>query len=249
MSALAHHIEAAGVPTVAIALVREHAERIAPPRALWVPFDFGRPLGPPGDREVQRAVLRAALAVLEAPRGPLLVDYEGPTGNDGVPDELWACPIALPPPEALSTSAALIGALLEEGRRLAPWHAEALALRGRTSVGLSGLGVDRIDEILSTLARFAAGEDIASPAGLTEAWPRALRFLADDAKAYYTEALSAQPGVRPPPRALARWLYTESTLGRVLFAVRARLAASADPDEQRAQAGLVPGVFFRLTDD
>ncbi len=237
------------MPTVAIALVREHAERIAPPRALWVPFDFGRPLGPPGDREVQRAVLGAALAVFEAPRGPVLVDYEGPMGSEGVSDEIWACPIALPPPAGLSGGAALVDALLEEGRRLAPWHAEAFTLRGRTAVGLSGLGVDRIEEIVSTLARFAGGETVVPPAGLSEAWPRALRFLADDAKAYYTEALSAQPGVRPPPRALARWLYTETVLGRVLFAVRARLAASADPDEQRAQAGLVPGVFFRLTDD
>lgn len=248
MSALAHHIEAEGVSTVAIALVREHAERIAPPRALWVPFDFGRPLGPPGDREVQRAVLRAALAVLEAPRGPALVDYDGPTGSEGVPDEVWACPIALPKAADLSEGAALVEALLEEGRRLAPWHAEAVAARGRTSVGLSGLGRERINEVLLTLGRFAAGETVEPPAGLREAWPRALRFLADDAKAFYTEALSAQPGASPPPRALARWLYSETVLGRVLFAVRARLAASPDPDEQRAQAGLVPGVFVRLTD-
>jgi hypothetical protein len=44
---------------------------------LAVPFPFGRALGQPGDVEEQRDVLRALLALLDAPGpGPVLVDYE-----------------------------------------------------------------------------------------------------------------------------------------------------------------------------
>lgn len=77
--------------------------------------------------------------------------------------------------------------------------------------------------------------------------PRLLRYLADDAKAYYQETVSVQPGGRrPSARELARWLYTETALGDVLYRVRARLAASEDPDERRAQGGIVPGAFLDL---
>ena len=65
MSGLGHILENAGLSTVSISLVREHTERIVPPRALWVPFEFGRPLGVPGDADFQRRVLVAALKLLE----------------------------------------------------------------------------------------------------------------------------------------------------------------------------------------
>jgi len=46
---LAHFFEDEGISTVVIALVREHAEAIRAPRALWVPFELGRPLGAPNE--------------------------------------------------------------------------------------------------------------------------------------------------------------------------------------------------------
>lgn len=46
-----------------------------PPRALWVSFDLGRPLGVPGDAAFQTRALTAVLNLLEAPAGPVLVDY------------------------------------------------------------------------------------------------------------------------------------------------------------------------------
>ena len=46
-----------------------------PPRALWVPFIMGRPLGVPKDAAFQRRVLLAALNLLESASGPVVVDY------------------------------------------------------------------------------------------------------------------------------------------------------------------------------
>jgi len=77
VSALGHYIEAQGVATASISLLREHSERMRPPRALWVSFDFGRPLGEPGDREFQLRVLRSLLDLFRRPAGPVLEDRGG----------------------------------------------------------------------------------------------------------------------------------------------------------------------------
>jgi len=70
-------LERRGISTVALVLLREVAEKVRPPRALFVPFRHGYPLGAPGEPELQRSVLEAALRMLEDPalRPPALADY------------------------------------------------------------------------------------------------------------------------------------------------------------------------------
>ena len=48
---LARSLEAAGLSTTSISLVREHTEKVKPPRALWVPFPFGLAFGLCGREE------------------------------------------------------------------------------------------------------------------------------------------------------------------------------------------------------
>ncbi len=74
---VAAELERQGVSTVVIQLLRVVAEKIRPPRALYVPFRHGHPLDAPGEPERQHAVLEAALGLLEHNDGtePLLVDY------------------------------------------------------------------------------------------------------------------------------------------------------------------------------
>lgn len=74
---IAAEIERRGIPTVCIELLRDVAERVRPPRSLWVPFPHGYPLGTPHNAEQQRAVVKAALALLERDaQPPLIVDFE-----------------------------------------------------------------------------------------------------------------------------------------------------------------------------
>jgi hypothetical protein len=75
---MAAELERQGVSTVAIQLLREVAVRVRPPRALFVPFRHGYPLGAPGDRAQQRSVLEAALRMLDDPglSPPVLRGYE-----------------------------------------------------------------------------------------------------------------------------------------------------------------------------
>lgn len=60
-----------------IQLLRDVAERVRPPRALFVPFRHGYPLDRPHDPHRQHRVLEAAVRLLEAPSlsAPALVDY------------------------------------------------------------------------------------------------------------------------------------------------------------------------------
>ena len=69
-------IERAGITTVSLSLLREVTENVKPPRALYVPFAFGYPLGEPDHAEMQHRIIRAALDMLGEPAtSPILRDY------------------------------------------------------------------------------------------------------------------------------------------------------------------------------
>jgi hypothetical protein len=74
---VAAELERQGIATVAIQLLRFVAERVGPPRGLWVPFKHGYPFDRPDDPARQHAVIEAALRLLEKQDGqpPLLEDY------------------------------------------------------------------------------------------------------------------------------------------------------------------------------
>jgi hypothetical protein len=78
---VAAELERQGVSTVVIQLLRNVAEKVRPPRALFVPFKHGYPLDTTGDPGRQKAVIEAALQLLEGPSlkaGPVLRDYTPP---------------------------------------------------------------------------------------------------------------------------------------------------------------------------
>ena len=137
MSALAHFIERAGVATVCISLVREQTEKVNPPRALWVPFPLGRPVGVPGDADFQKDVMRAAFAMLETATEPTIDDYPHEAPEAG--PEQWACPLNLGTPSDDTLGARLTA----EVGRLRPWAAETRRRRRRTTFGLSGAAAVR----------------------------------------------------------------------------------------------------------
>ena len=78
MSLVAAELERSGISTVVIQLLRLVTEKVKPPRALYVPFKHGYPLDSPDAPAKQRAVLEAALNLLEdkSLKAPAIVDYE-----------------------------------------------------------------------------------------------------------------------------------------------------------------------------
>lgn len=182
-----------------------------------MPFELGRPLGVPGDAAFQTRVLRAALQLLDAPSGPVLVDFPDdapPVADDATP---LICPISFaPPPEALSDTDHLRAALQREIGQLRTWYDLAVTQRGRTTVGVSRLTPE---EIGAFIGAFLDGR-IPPHARADIPLAALFRFAVEDLKAYYCEAITAQPGQHAvDSQTLADWFWRETTAGRVLFAV------------------------------
>ena len=85
VSLVAAELERQGISTVTIQLLREVAERVRPPRALFVPFRHGYPLDTPGDTKKQHAVIQAALRLLEDTTlaSPVIIDFQPNSSERG----------------------------------------------------------------------------------------------------------------------------------------------------------------------
>ena len=69
-------LEKAGIPTVGLSLLEMVTKKVRPPRALFIPFPFGYPLGRANDPKLQHRIIRAALDLLESPEElPILRDF------------------------------------------------------------------------------------------------------------------------------------------------------------------------------
>lgn len=74
-------LEDHGIATVCVVMNREIVESVKAPRALFVRFPYGAPLGPAGDIMTQHSVIRAALDVLVSTERPGVIveaDIEWP---------------------------------------------------------------------------------------------------------------------------------------------------------------------------
>ncbi len=113
MGVLSQYIErpvsegGAGITTVGISLIRPVTEAVRPPRALWVPFPFGRPLGPPDSPDIQIDVLRQTLGLVDQPTAPALVDYPDNVIDEIPPEEGWSCPVTFPSAEPTTETESL----------------------------------------------------------------------------------------------------------------------------------------------
>jgi hypothetical protein len=244
VSALGHYLEEKGVASVAISLIRPQTENAKPPRALWVPFELGRPFGPPGDPAFQKRVLLTALRLLERDDGPVLIEDFPDDDPRARPDPAWQPPL----PEAAASEAltsespdALAQRLEAEIASLDGAHARWRSEHGYSTVGLSGLSMA---ECGGYIAQWLRG---ASPASPREGYsaPLLLRFAIDDVKAYYLES-AAGTGGKPSSRQLGDWLWNATAAGAGFHMLR-KMYQGSDDDRLKLIAGnfTVPGTRQR----
>jgi hypothetical protein len=239
VSALGHYLEVEGIATTIVSLVRLHSEIIKPPRSLFVPFELGRPLGSPNNLNLQSQVLESALALLELDDGPsVLVDFDH-VGDDASLDPNWMPPIN----DDLSIELVEIDAvrlmLLAEVKSLQESYTLATAARGRTTVGVAQLSMDKI---VNHIVSFLKGPHEKSPRDDLSA-AMVLRFGADDLKAYYFEAATLSD--LPTSWQLGNWFWRHTVAGKVLIALR---AAALKSDNKRFHivcgSHLVPRIWI-----
>mgnify|MGYP001823258808 CR=1 FL=1 len=70
MSLVARRLEESGVATVVIGSARDIVEEAGVPRFVFVDFPLGNPCGKPGDRVMQRDIVRLALDVVASAVAP-----------------------------------------------------------------------------------------------------------------------------------------------------------------------------------
>jgi hypothetical protein len=214
--------------TAQIALVREHTEQIRPPRALWVPFSLGRPLGVPNDTAFQRRVLISVLDLFAAESGPVLVDFPDdapgdPAGASEEEMEGMACPVPMAPtPEEDDDDRA--AALTREITRLGPWYDLTVDKRGRTTVGISGLEMEDAARYVAAILDDPMSDSPRDDLSRGEA----LKLACEDLRAYYLEAVTAQPG-HTSIAEREDWFWNETHAGKAFWALKPICQASDDP--------------------
>ena len=250
MSVLARVFEEHGIATTTIAMVREHAEKVKPPRALFVPFFFGFALGKPNDPEYQHQVIKAALDLLQATEGPALADFPDDTAPTSLPQASQVAAEATAGTSESSSSSSSSGAGSVTGPVSRSAADEVTALRafyerwveshgGRTAVGLCGIPQRRFRGMVRFLEACAQGDaetDMAERAANVSR-PQFIRYCADDLKAFYYEARMAQ-NQDADEESLHRWFWGSTAGGKLIAALAAILNESEDSNLKAIAYGL-----------
>ncbi len=209
MSAIAHWLEQTGISTVVIGLVKSHLEKMSPPRALWVPFELGRPLGPPSDPQLQRAVLEQALRLVETSNQQTLVDFATDDPRFCT-DADWHAPVT-----------GEHACIVDECTSLKTFYQRQCVSKSRTTVGVAKVPVSElaslIDEVYEHHELKPVRQDISDRL--------MLRLAMDDLKAYYIESALAASG-NPSSRQIGDWLWLDTVLGKRMRELRHRFMSS-----------------------
>lgn len=242
MSGLAHFFESEGLPTVIICLVRPHAERMKPPRALNVPFQLGRPLGAPDEPAFQTRVMQAALDLFsrDGP-GPILEDFpdEPPGESNGADGDMegWSCPVNLAPRiEDMSDRDRLREQFHQEISALTPWYDESVKSFGRSTVGVSNVPPMEIADFLVEL--------IADPAMASPDPDRTIgdyaKLLIDDLRNFYIQSTAAQPGNKSDMD-INNWIWGRTVFARIVAEFAGICESSNEPSLTRlGKRALIP---------
>lgn len=182
-------------------------------------------MGAPNDAEFQKQVLRALLQLLERTDGPVILDdypFDAPEADEGA--AVLPCPVGFDS-QATESTDPLKARFLGEIQAMRPWYEMALKKRDRTSLVSSGL---EIDDLGDDIYRFVMGEQPDNPRPVLDPTV-SLKLAVEDLKAYYVEAVTAQPDQgNLSSRALKEWFWNRTTAGEVLLELIKTCSQSRD---------------------
>jgi len=221
---LARVFEAAGLSTTTVVLLKEHAQRTKPPRALFVPFPYGYALGKPNAPDFQHKVLNAALELFSTESGPVLAEF--PETGDAPVRLIHASNV-----QKVNAEEDPANEITSMRRYYEQWLEDH---DGRTSVGNSGVPSRRFRGLIRYLQAYVTGAecDFEKPPQVDQI--QFLRQAADDLKAFMLEARMQQ---RPNDRdnVLYEWLWGETAVGLLLTRLAQKLR---DEGQEKAAFGI-----------
>ena len=192
-----------------------------PPRSLFLDFPMGRGMGKPNNPEFQKKVIRAAFALLDKDCGPIIDDFP-----EIIPVSQGRMGYALPPELVLNIKdigdvGVILAEVKAEMKSLRADYDTAVAARGRTTVGASGLTVE---ELAPFVVGFLNGEIPESPLKGMPAIPL-LKLVVEDIEAYYTETWTHRDNI-DDLELMGKWFWEDSKAGRLLLFLEAVSVAS-----------------------
>ena len=209
---LAHFFESSGFSTVLVGFVKEHLQAIKPPRALWLDFPMGRPLGKPNDPEYQKKIIRSAFDLFNESSGPVLRDFP-----DVIPVKDGRMGYALPVDLVINKKDIgnidlLVEEVKAEIKNLGPEYKKALSFRGRTTVGASEM---MVSDYIDYISLFVKGEIPKSPRKGIGPVPL-LKLVVEDLQAYYTETITFKDKIDDFEK-IGTWFWEETKAGRLIL--------------------------------
>ncbi len=179
-----------------------------------MPFELGRPLGIPDDRDFQRKVLFSLLRLFERTDGPIIIDdftENAPETDEDV--EVLTCPVSFEE-ENINDPDPLKTRFLREIQAMHPWYEMALKKRGRTTVGGSGINISSLGDFLYSFVKGDVPDNPRNDVDISVT----LKLAAEDLKSYYIEGVTAQPGQENlTSNALKEWFWDRTAAGNVML--------------------------------
>ncbi len=239
MSAIGWYLEAQGIATVSISLIREHSVALKAPRALWVSFILGRPLGAPNEPAFQHRVLKEAVDLLQETNWPVLKDFneEAPADELGFYSENLVCPVSFP---TKTVEGDLQGRLLNEIAQLQAWYSLAKNVKGGTTTGITKCTPEELGTFIVSWLTDSPSQglkDLDYPMGAL------LKLATDELKAFYYEAKSVQPG-KHTAISIQDWFWFETSAGEIFLKLKDQVSNMEEPSfKGLATTSLVPRVI------
>ena len=179
-----------------------------------VPFMLGRPLGEPNDGLFQRRVLLQTLRFLERTNGPVILGHFPDDNPSWFDRPNWVSGVSLPIPDVPHGAAAWEAAFRTGLEAVLPAWERFKARFGRSTGGRAGQTPEAWPAFATS---FLNGALPTVPLHDTPAL--ALRFLADDRKALYGEAVRTD-GEPPSVRQIDQWFWRRTVAGQLLIILR-----------------------------
>ncbi|MFH2132697.1 MAG: hypothetical protein ABIK68_20125 [bacterium] len=130
----------------------------------------------------------------------------------------------------------------EEITGMRQWYDMAVAKRGRTTIGASKMSPEEIGEFLSTLISGQIPESPRTDITITYLVNLAL----NDLRAYYSEAITAQPGQESlSSNTINSWYWTETAASKAVYTLRDVCKSSEDRSLKKAGKLLLIPVEYR----
>ena len=206
MCTLAHIFEAAGLSTVVLTTMRDIAERMKVPRALYTDFPVGRPLGKPRDKTFQFEVLKAAFCLLEAPEGPIINEFPERISSE------YAEPLLCSLPPRVNTN---VHPAVDEAQAFKAAYDRALRKTKRTSVGMQ-IVAEEVPEGIEKFLKIVEGSDWSAVGFSAES----IYGTAKDIRSYYEEICCELAEGEIGAWATEEWFYDSTAAGQVILQAR-----------------------------